>query len=133
MANHQSLPQYGKPSPTRCLMLKEFTEKNLRRPLGRREENGGGMAGTEALRVQGDAGGAARGWAVFFVDEGDKEVARAAHGIGGEIQSLRIVEGGGLHRAVAAQVKGFDAESFWVNLIVARSEEHTSELQSRQY
>src|ERR1035441_7503191 len=32
MANHQSLPQHGKPSPTLSLMLKEFTEKNLRRP-----------------------------------------------------------------------------------------------------
>src|ERR1035441_4163568 len=31
MANHQSLPQHGKPSPTLSLMLKEFTEKNLRR------------------------------------------------------------------------------------------------------
>src|ERR1035441_1281546 len=34
MANHQSLPQHGKPSPTLSLMLKEFTEKNLRRLWG---------------------------------------------------------------------------------------------------
>src|ERR1019366_10735005 len=55
----------------------------------------------------------------FFVDDGDKEVGRAAHRIGSEIQSLRIVESGGLNRAMAAEVKGFDAKSFWVNLIVA--------------
>src|ERR1035437_3000896 len=33
MANHQSLPHHGKPSPALSLMLKEFTERNLRRPL----------------------------------------------------------------------------------------------------
>src|ERR1019366_2644108 len=31
MANHQSLPHHGKPSPALSLMLKQFTEKNLRR------------------------------------------------------------------------------------------------------
>src|ERR1035437_7633227 len=31
MANHQSLPHHGKPSPALSLMLKEFTERNLRR------------------------------------------------------------------------------------------------------
>src|ERR1035441_3260701 len=42
MANHQSLPQHGKPSPTLSLMLKEFTEKNLRRlsaSASRKSEN----------------------------------------------------------------------------------------------
>src|ERR1035437_6370194 len=34
MANHQSLPHHGKPSPALSLMLKEFTERNLRRPWG---------------------------------------------------------------------------------------------------
>jgi hypothetical protein len=31
MANRQSLPQYGQPTPALSLMLKEFTEKKLRR------------------------------------------------------------------------------------------------------
>src|ERR1035437_8465868 len=31
MANHQSLPHHGNPSPALSLMLKEFTERNLRR------------------------------------------------------------------------------------------------------
>src|ERR1039458_3401987 len=35
MANHQSLPHHGKPSPALSLMLKQFTEKNLRRPGAR--------------------------------------------------------------------------------------------------
>src|ERR1035437_2953605 len=33
MANHQSLPHHGKPSPALSLMLKEFTERNLRRQV----------------------------------------------------------------------------------------------------
>src|ERR1039457_1895800 len=31
MANHQSLPHHGKPSPALSLMLQDFTERKLRR------------------------------------------------------------------------------------------------------
>jgi hypothetical protein len=33
MGNRKSLPQHGMPNPALSLMLNNFTEKNLRRPL----------------------------------------------------------------------------------------------------